>query len=131
MSMESDTVFHGVTQPNSEPEPKRLKSEPELGSEQEQKPKPPYYDFDPISIPDGNFTLSDFSVYDDDDDPYLYVGDEFVYNNKAWRKIEDEDALYRELSGKLSGASFMFDDLVKCTMGCEFYYDDDDDDVAL
>ncbi|PNX86779.1 hypothetical protein L195_g042861 [Trifolium pratense] len=56
MSMESG---NGVARKKSdlkpEPEPKRLKSEAGLRSEQEQEPKPPYYDFDPISIFDGNF----------------------------------------------------------------------------
>ncbi|GAU15984.1 hypothetical protein TSUD_338550 [Trifolium subterraneum] len=149
------------------------KSEAELRSEQEQKPKPPF-----VPISDGNLKLSDFSVYDDDDEPYLYSCEDFVYKNHAMRKIQEEDAKYLELSHKLSpydaiplppnthivggapivpieirktgnplltklshlaledynqknqdqGASFVFHDLVKCTMGCEFYFYDDDND---
>ncbi|MCI26027.1 hypothetical protein A2U01_0047218, partial [Trifolium medium] len=86
MSMESVTFFYGgdtlsPTEPESEL--KRPKSEVELGS-----------DYDRISEEfHDNLKLSNFSVYDDDDEP-MYGCDEFVYKNKAWKKLEDEDDHY-------------------------------------
>ncbi|KAK2357895.1 hypothetical protein QL285_095126 [Trifolium repens] len=103
MSMESGSSLVGATRqisdlkpkPEPAPKPKRQKSKAELRSDD---------DFGPMMIFDRNLKESELSVYDDDDDdePFLYVCDEFVYKNKARRKIEEEDARYKELSRKLS-----------------------------
>jgi hypothetical protein len=165
--MESGSSLVGGTRQISDlkPEPappKRQKSEAKLRSDD---------DFGPMMIFDRNLKESELSVYDDDDEPFLYVCDEFVYKNKARRKIEEEDARYKELSRKLSpydaiappknsqllggspvvpiaitgrdrpvliqlsqlaledyndknqGASFVFGDLVRCTVESGYDYD--------
>jgi hypothetical protein len=91
--MESGSRLVGATRQLSD-----LKSEAELRSDD---------DFGPMMIFDRNLKESELSVYDDDDEPFLYVCDEFVYKNKARRKIEEEDARYKELSRKLSVSIFL------------------------
>jgi hypothetical protein len=104
--MESGSSLVGATRqisdlkpkPEPAPKPKRQKSKAELRSDD---------DFGPMMIFDRNLKESELSVYDDDDEPFLYVCDEFVYKNKARRKIEEEDARYKELSRKLSVSIFL------------------------
>jgi hypothetical protein len=97
--MESGSSLVGGTRqisdlkPEPATKPKRQKSEAKLRSDD---------DFGPMMIFDRNLKESELSVYDDDDEPFLYVCDDFVYKNKARRKIEEEDARYKELSRKLS-----------------------------
>lgn len=77
-------------------------SEPELGSEQEpeSKPKPrgsiwdEWYDEDP--------DLNELSIYDDDDEPYIYMCEKYVYKNKLRLKLEAADNEHLERSRGLS-----------------------------
>ncbi|AES71755.1 hypothetical protein MTR_3g082420 [Medicago truncatula] len=106
MEFDTDTESweESLKRPNSEPEkePKRPKSEPELGSEQEpeSKPKPrgsiwdEWYDEDP--------ELSELSIYDDDDEPYIYMCEKYVYKNKLRLKLEAADNEHLERSRGLS-----------------------------
>lgn len=83
-----------LKRPNSEPgkEPKRPKSE----QEPESKPKPRE------EVSDEDPKLSDFSIYDDDDEPYIYMCDKFVYKNKLMKKLEEADNEHLERSRGLS-----------------------------
>ncbi|GAU51471.1 hypothetical protein TSUD_331030 [Trifolium subterraneum] len=110
MSMELDTAKHGVVRPPPESYEeigKRLKQEPEpelnLGPEVEQT-RPPTYDWE--SKPAEDLKESDFSMFDDDPEPFMFQRDHFMYQNKAFIKEQQEIrvamAEYRKLSRNLS-----------------------------
>lgn len=50
--------------------------------------------------------MSDFSMYDDDPEPFMFMGRHFVYKNKAQIKLDEEIKIamddYRERSRNLS-----------------------------
>lgn len=105
MSMEFNTGVPAVTPTPTENCRERGKmpnSEPELGSEQEpeSKPKPrgsiwdEWYDEDP--------DLNELSIYDDDDEPYIYMCEKYVYKNKLRLKLEAADNEHLERSRGLS-----------------------------
>ncbi|GAU22929.1 hypothetical protein TSUD_327010 [Trifolium subterraneum] len=109
MSMELDTAKHGVVRPPPESYEeigKRLKQEPEselnLGPEEEQKRPPPYdWEWKPAE----DLKESDFSMFHDDPEPFMFQRDHFVYKNSAFIKEQQEIrvamAEYRKLSRNL------------------------------
>jgi len=66
MSMEFDNLTESC-----EEREKRPNSKPELGSEQEPKPKPQGFVWEEVYDEDPE--LSELSIYDDDEEPYIYV----------------------------------------------------------
>ncbi|MCH87216.1 hypothetical protein A2U01_0008082, partial [Trifolium medium] len=110
MSIECDTRFFGVIRPppeSLEERGKRLKSEPEPEPEPKPKRKPepkPLPVWETKAIED--LKLSDFSMYDDDIKPFMFMCVNFTYRNKAQIKkdmeIEAAIADYKHRSRNLS-----------------------------
>lgn len=124
MSKGSNTCLFGVIRPaadscdergksvKSKPElqpepelPSELKSEPELPPELKSQPKQrEKYEWESKRVED--LEMSDFSMFDDDIEPFMFICARFIYKNKAQiqkdKEIEVAMAEYRECSRNLS-----------------------------
>jgi hypothetical protein len=106
MSIECDTPFSRPPPESLDNGGKRLKSEPEPEPEPEPKPKqkPQIPIWESKAIKD--LKLSDFSIYDDDIKPFMFMCGYFTYRNKAQIKkdmeIDAAIADYKHRSRNLS-----------------------------
>jgi hypothetical protein len=90
---------------------KRQKLEPELNLGPEVKQEiPPTYEW--LSKPAKDLKASDFSMFDDDPEPFMFERGHFVYKNDAFIKQQQEIkvamAEYRRLSRNLSVRIILF-----------------------
>ena len=116
MSKESDTCLFGVirpatdscdergkclkSEPELQPEPE-LKSEPELPPELKSQPKRrEKYEWELKRFED--LEISDFSMYDDDPKPFMFLSRRFTYKNKAQIQQDKEIRIARAKHKKLS-----------------------------
>jgi len=92
------TPLFGVNRPAPESCDERVKWEPEP------KPKSKKYEWESKRVED--LEMSDFSMYDDDIEPFMFICKRFIYKNKAQiqkdKEIEVAMAEYDECSRNLS-----------------------------
>lgn len=100
-------------QPKLEPKPQPelgLEPQPELGLEPKLEPKPKSEPLEWYHVLNSKqrkaLKMSDFSMYDDDPEPFVFMCRRFVYKNKAQIKLDEEIKVamddYRERSRNLS-----------------------------
>ncbi|WJX32917.1 hypothetical protein P8452_21191 [Trifolium repens] len=102
MSIECDTPFSRPPPESLQNGGKRLKSKSESEPKPKQKPQKPIWESKAIK----DLKLSDFSIYDDDIKPFMFMCGYFTYRNKAQIKkdmeIDAAIADYKHRSRNLS-----------------------------